>query len=116
MREPDRLFQIHCVYYIYTSQERYCAMYGTSFCVCVCVCVCMCVCVCVCVCVCKVGGGSEASAPFGLVPDSETLNFLSHACNGCVIHPDKVCVGVCVLRMCVHYDVCVFDRCVWCAV
>lgn len=38
----------------------------------------------------QVGGRLEPSAAFGLLPDSETLTFLSLACNGCVIQPDKV--------------------------
>jgi hypothetical protein len=38
----------------------------------------------------QVGGRSEPSAAFGLMPDSETLKFLSLACNGCVIQPTKV--------------------------
>lgn len=39
-----------------------------------------------------VGGMPHLSDPLGLVPDIERLNFITRACNGCVLQPDKVCV------------------------
>ena len=38
----------------------------------------------------QVGGAPDPSAPFGLVPDTETLSFMAQACNGCLLQPDKV--------------------------
>ena len=38
----------------------------------------------------QVGGAPEPEAAFGLMPDVETLWFMSLACNGCVIQPEKV--------------------------
>lgn len=40
-----------------------------------------------------VGGIPHPSDALGLVPDLETLNFITRACNGCIIQPDKVSVG-----------------------
>ena len=37
-----------------------------------------------------VGGRPHLSDPLGLVPDMETLSFVTRACNGCVLHPHKV--------------------------
>ena len=37
-----------------------------------------------------VGGAPHPNAPLGLIPDLETLNFITRACNGCVIQPHKV--------------------------
>lgn len=37
-----------------------------------------------------VGGIPHPSDALGLVPDTETLNFISRACNGCVIQPQQV--------------------------
>ena len=34
------------------------------------------------------GGASHSHAP-GMIPDTETLGFMTHACNGCLIDPDK---------------------------
>ena len=37
-----------------------------------------------------VGGTPHLSDPLGLIPDMETLTFVTRACNGCVIQPHKV--------------------------
>lgn len=38
----------------------------------------------------QVGGPPDPTAAFGLLPDTETLNFITMACNGCVMTPEKV--------------------------
>ena len=39
----------------------------------------------------QVGGGTpHPSDTLGLVPDMQILNFMTRACNGCVIQPSKV--------------------------
>lgn len=37
-----------------------------------------------------VGGALHHSDALGLVPDVQTLNHVTRACNGCVMQPDKV--------------------------
>ena len=37
-----------------------------------------------------VGGPPDPTAAFGLLPDIETLGFMTEACNGCLMEPEKV--------------------------
>lgn len=37
-----------------------------------------------------VGGPPDPTAAFGLLPDIETLGFMTEACNGCLMKPEKV--------------------------
>ena len=39
-----------------------------------------------------VGGGPHPTNALGLIPDMETLFFMTRACNGCVMNVDKVCI------------------------
>ena len=38
----------------------------------------------------QVGGPSDPSTSFGLMPDSEALQLMTDICNGCLLDPDKV--------------------------
>ena len=40
------------------------------------------------------GGGTAHSHAPGMIPDTETLGFMTHACNGCLIDPEKVSATV----------------------
>ena len=40
-----------------------------------------------------VGGAPHPSDALGLVPDTETIKFISRACNGCVMQPHQVSRG-----------------------
>lgn len=37
-----------------------------------------------------IGGSPHPSDALGLVPDIDMLNFVTRACNGCVMQPDKI--------------------------
>ena len=67
----------------------------------------------------QVGGISHPGDTLGLVADVQTLNFMTRACNGCVIQPCKVsAVGSCLsslstclsarLSACLSASVCLF--------
>ena len=38
----------------------------------------------------QVGGPPQPGAAFGLMADTDTLSFMSLACNGCIVQPNKV--------------------------